>query len=62
MCRQPNSKLNTAQEAALKQFLDHIDSIGFSIRKSIVWGAANAILAQNYTPLYDKEPPTIGLH
>ncbi|OCK95583.1 uncharacterized protein K441DRAFT_555906, partial [Cenococcum geophilum 1.58] len=49
-------------EVALKQFLDHIDSIGFSIRKSIVRGVANAILAQNYTPLYDEELPTVGLH
>ena len=62
MYYQPNSKLNTAQEAALKQFLDHINSIGFGIRKSIVWGAADAILAQNYTSLYDEEPPTIGLY
>jgi hypothetical protein len=60
--RQPNSRLDTAQEAALKQFLDHIDSIGFGIRKSMVRDAANAILAQNYTPLYDEEPPTVGLH
>ena len=59
---QPNSKLNTVQEAALKQFLDHINSIGFGIRKSIVQGAADAILAQNYTPFYDEEPPTIGLY
>ena len=28
----------------------------------MVRDAANAILAQNYTPLYDEEPPTVGLH
>ena len=48
----------------MKLFLDHIDRIGFGIRSKIVRDAANSILAQNYTSLYNnnKEPPRVRIY
>ena len=50
----PNRCLGNAEELVLKQFLNHIDSIGFRIQKEIVRNTANSILAQNYTILYNN--------
>jgi len=50
--RAPNRRLDNAKELALKQFLNHIDSIRFGIQKEMVRDAANLILAQNHTVLY----------
>ncbi|OCK99230.1 uncharacterized protein K441DRAFT_539119, partial [Cenococcum geophilum 1.58] len=57
-------RLDNVEELALKQFLNHMDSIGFGIRKEMVRNAANLILAQNYTTLYnnDELPPQVGIH
>ena len=43
--RAPNRRLDNAEELALKQFLDHMDSIRFGIRKEMVRDTANLILA-----------------
>ncbi|XTI91963.1 hypothetical protein V2W45_760738 [Cenococcum geophilum] len=43
--RAPNRRLDNAEELALKQFLNYVDSIRFGIQKEIVRNAANLILA-----------------
>ncbi|OCK97941.1 uncharacterized protein K441DRAFT_454632, partial [Cenococcum geophilum 1.58] len=42
--RAPNRRLDNAEELALKQFLNYVDSIRFGIQKEIVRNAANLIL------------------
>lgn len=59
-----NQRLDETQEKALKRFLDHIDSIGFGIKREMVRDAANSILAQDHIQLYgdDDLPPRVGTH
>ncbi|KAF2808089.1 uncharacterized protein BDZ99DRAFT_72805 [Mytilinidion resinicola] len=62
--RPVGQRLDKAQALALKQFLDHIDSIRFRIRREMVRDAANSILARNHTVLYNNNeaPPRVGIH
>ena len=60
--RQPTySRLSKAQEHALCMYIDRLDHVRLSVRRSFIENAANSILQAN-TPDNAPSPPPIGQH